>query len=160
MKSKSKKGKPKGKTFYSYDYFVEIEKYDDLDYVNVLSLQDDDGLQTVQDAKVIIDTGATESVAGVTCMARLLDRIKSNYKVCLTGRSSSSGTAWFSKPLHGWISSPRHWAMSASTCLTARRSSPLLYLAARSYGTGKHWWLMVESIWSIARRMANGGSIG
>ena len=86
MKSKSKKGKPKGKTFYSYDYFVEIEKYDDLDYVNVLSLQDDDGLQTVQDAKVIIDTGATESVAGVTCMARLLDRIKSNYKVCLSDR--------------------------------------------------------------------------
>lgn len=65
---------------------MEIEKYDDLDYVNVLSLQDDDGLQTVQDAKVIIDTGATESVAGVTCMARLLDRIKSNYKVCLSDR--------------------------------------------------------------------------
>ena len=52
----------------------------------MLSHQDDDGLQTVQDAKVIIDTGATESVAGVTCMARLLDRIKSNYKVCLSDR--------------------------------------------------------------------------
>ena len=85
-KMKSKKGKQKGKNFYSYDFFVEIEKYDDLDYVNVLSLQDDDGLSSVQDAKVIIDTGATESVAGVTCMARLLDRIGSNYKVNLADR--------------------------------------------------------------------------
>lgn len=77
-KNKGKKGK-RQKGYYIQEFFVDLDKYTDLDiendleYVNVMSLMDDQEYQNISAARVIVDTGATESVAGVASMARLLD---------------------------------------------------------------------------------------
>ena len=80
-KGKTKgKGKGKGKfggkprVNYGMAYFVDIEKYKGIEteYVNVMSLQEDNAAYSMHSLKVIIDTGATESVCGVT-MARMMD---------------------------------------------------------------------------------------
>ena len=49
---------------------MDLREYQD---VNVLSLATDEEAFTRGAAKVIVDTGATESVAGISSMARLLD---------------------------------------------------------------------------------------
>ena len=87
--SGSPKGKGKGKWFkgkpqvnYYYDYFVDIEKYQSVtpeDYmeksINVMSLEEDTSVNTQNVFKVIVDTGATESVCGVNSMARMMDSL-------------------------------------------------------------------------------------
>eukprot|EP00435_Cladocopium_sp_Y103_P014653 s1726_g3.t1 len=82
MMFKGKKGKPgksPSRVNYAMDYVVDIEKYqeaaDDGDqkFVNVMSLQSDNATFSIHALKAIIDTGATESVCGVTSMARMLD---------------------------------------------------------------------------------------
>lgn len=51
---------------------MDLSAYDDVDYVNVLSLTTNEEAYCMGTAvKVILDTGATESVAGVASMARL-----------------------------------------------------------------------------------------
>ena len=71
-----------------YEFYVDISAYDDLDYVNVLSLTTDAEAYSLGTAKVILDTGATESVAGVASMARLLDNagVETQYRVALSDR--------------------------------------------------------------------------
>ena len=77
----------KGKVHCNWAYFVDIDKYRDLEYVNVMSLQDDDNPESLSLSKVIIDTGATESVCGVASMAKLLDSMEaSEYHVALDDR--------------------------------------------------------------------------
>ena len=74
------KAKGKGKVHY-----VVYEDYPVPD-VNVLQMHDCFELQTMDVHKAIIDTGATESVAGVACMARLVDDGNQPYTVCLRDR--------------------------------------------------------------------------
>ena len=80
-KGKGKKGKSKQKAYFA-EYFVDIAKYDDIanaDYLEesiyVLSLHTDQAPQTQCISRVIIDTGATESVCGANAMARILDTL-------------------------------------------------------------------------------------
>ena len=74
--SKGKKGKSKS-SFYTEDvhfnYSVGINLFQDFPEINVLSMEDDSEALALGTAKAIIDTGATESVAGIQAMARLLD---------------------------------------------------------------------------------------
>ena len=104
--SKGKKGKSKGKGYfkgkggrrpfpvnYAMEYFVDVEPYadvncsEDLGYINVLSLEEDWHPSQINPAKVIVDTGATESVAGISSVARLLDSSPNlEYKVELADR--------------------------------------------------------------------------
>ena len=104
--SKGKKGKSKGKGYnkgkggkrpfpvnYAMEYFVDVEQYEDanfdeeLGYINVLSLEEDWQPTQINPAKVIVDTGATESVAGIASVARLLDTSpEMEYKVELSDR--------------------------------------------------------------------------
>ena len=78
-KMKGKFGKPMpSRVNYNMDYFVDIEKYQETDddgqvKFNVMSLQQDNATFAMNALKAIIDTGATESVCGVTSMARMLD---------------------------------------------------------------------------------------
>ena len=68
-KGKGKKGKiRKGKTYFT-DYDPEYWYPE----VNVLSMAEDHTIEDLEVSKVIVDTGATESVAGVRAMARVLD---------------------------------------------------------------------------------------
>ena len=73
------KGK-KGKVFFT-DY--EAEWVPD---IYVLSLTDRDDFDNMSCSRVIIDTGATESVAGIRAMARLLDTCNFLYNVELGDR--------------------------------------------------------------------------
>ena len=70
---------------YHYEFFVDLREYQD---VNVLSLASDDEAFNRGAAKVIVDTGATESVSGVSSMARLLDSAEPplHYEVNLVDR--------------------------------------------------------------------------
>lgn len=78
MKGKFGKRMP-SRVNYNMDYFMDIEKYQETDddgqvkFVNVMSLQQDNATFAMNALKAIIDTGATESVCGVTSMARMLD---------------------------------------------------------------------------------------
>ena len=95
---KGAKGKQKGKfsqrqVNYAGDYFVDIEQYkeivedDNLQAINVLSLENDNAANCINAFKAIIDTGATESVCGVTAMARMIDSIRDpEYHVVLHDR--------------------------------------------------------------------------
>ena len=94
------KGKMKGKAKfpprqvnYAGDYFVDIEQYQEmaddntLKFVNVMSLENDNASACLNALKVIIDTGATESVCGVTSMARMIDSFHTpEYHVVLHDR--------------------------------------------------------------------------
>lgn len=74
----------KGKAYFT--------AYDQTDFlvptgeIYVLSKEDCNELQTIGTTKVVLDTGATESVSGVKSAARLLDEGNLNYKICLRDR--------------------------------------------------------------------------
>ena len=70
------------------DYLVDLPDNSDLTSIYVLSLSNDKEAYDIGTAKVIIDTGATESVSGVASMARLLDSsgMDTSYRVCLADR--------------------------------------------------------------------------
>ena len=73
--------------FYA-DYYVDLPDLTDLSTIYVLSLSTDEEAYAIGTAKVIIDTGATESVAGVASMAKLLNSsgVDTRYRVCLADR--------------------------------------------------------------------------
>ena len=95
-KGKGKRFKGKPQVNYYYDYFVDIEKYQSVtpeDYmeksINVMSLEEDTSVNTQNVFKVIVDTGATESVCGVNSMARMMDSLGDiPYEVKLYDRPS------------------------------------------------------------------------
>ena len=81
-KGKGKKGKKGGKVYtmdfgYGMDYIPDI---------NVLSLFENEELYAQGVAKAVLDTGATESVAGVESMARVLDSCPMLYHIQLEDR--------------------------------------------------------------------------
>ena len=81
-KGKGKKGKiRKGKTYFT-DYDPEYWYPE----VNVLSMAEDHTIEDLEVSKVIVDTGATESVAGVRAMARVLDAHQMPYDIDLYDR--------------------------------------------------------------------------
>lgn len=88
------KGKMKGKkgkypSYYVDAYYVDLELYEDVENeIHVMSLQSHDAEMTSQNAfRVIVDTGATESVCGVNNVARLLDSFDvPRYDVCFSDR--------------------------------------------------------------------------
>lgn len=70
--SPSSKGKGK-RPFKGKTYFVEYEYVpENVQDINVLSLIENEELDTVAASWVVLDTGATESVARVAAMTRLL----------------------------------------------------------------------------------------
>ena len=75
-----------------YDYFMnlDLDEYLDeaaMEEVNVMSLDNDNATTSLNPFKVVVDTGATESVCGVTSMARLLDSMDHpEYSVVLHDR--------------------------------------------------------------------------
>ena len=77
MAMKGKKGSKGKKAYHMENYVPEI---------NVLSLQESEELQSIASEKVVIDTGATESVAGVASMSRLVDGGRFQYSVHLDDR--------------------------------------------------------------------------
>ena len=81
----SPKGSPKGGKAYftaydEYGFYVPTEE------INVLSTHDCMELQSIGSTKVVLDTGATESVAGVASAARLQDESGLTYRICLSDR--------------------------------------------------------------------------
>eukprot|EP00435_Cladocopium_sp_Y103_P029947 s1363_g7.t1 len=85
MAGKGKKGfKGKKAYFVEYQPTYYMENY--VPEINVLSLQESEELQLISSEKVVIDTGATESVAGVAAMARLVDSGRFSYHVMLDDR--------------------------------------------------------------------------
>ena len=65
------KGKFKGSSkAYFTEYFPAYFMDCDIPDINVLSLQDNEYFHSMPPQKVILDTGATESVAGVAAVAR------------------------------------------------------------------------------------------
>ena len=83
---KGKKGKYP--SYYVDAYYVDLELYEDVENeIHVMSLQSHDAEMTSQNAfRVIVDTGATESVCGVN-VARLLDSFDvPRYDVCFSDR--------------------------------------------------------------------------
>lgn len=69
--SPSSKGKGK-RPFKGKTYFVEYEYVpENVQDINMLSLLENEDMATVAASWVVLDTGATESVAGVAAMTRL-----------------------------------------------------------------------------------------
>ena len=60
----------------------------DMSHVYVLSTVDENLVQSMAIEKAILDTGATESVAGVAMMARLIDNGLMEYTIRLDDRPS------------------------------------------------------------------------
>eukprot|EP00435_Cladocopium_sp_Y103_P016634 s3724_g4.t1 len=92
VKGKGKMKGSKGKKAYFVEYPTYFMNYDSTDYnipnVNVLSLQDSEYFHSMPSQKVILDTGATESVAGVAAMSRLVEQQGISYHVTLNDRPS------------------------------------------------------------------------
>jgi hypothetical protein len=109
-KMKGKFGKPMpSRVNYNMDYFVDIEKYQETDddgqvKFNVMSLQQDNATFAMNALKAIIDTGATESVCGVTSMARMLDsyEIPTYHVSYMIGPCFGLETAKRNKPRLAW----------------------------------------------------------
>ena len=82
-KGKSKKGKGKGKTYYvEYEYIP-----DGVNEINVLSLVENEDLDTMATSWVVLDTGATESVARVNSMTRIMQTYDDrDYRITLHER--------------------------------------------------------------------------
>lgn len=74
----SKKGKEKGKTSYAEAEWIPE--------VYVMSLFDRTDLESLDTSKVVIDTGATESVAGIRMMSKVLDSNLFVYEVNIAER--------------------------------------------------------------------------
>ena len=69
--SPSSKGKGK-RPFKGKTYFVEYEYVpENVQDINMLSLLENEDMATVAASWVVLDTGATESVAGIAAMTRL-----------------------------------------------------------------------------------------
>eukprot|EP00438_Fugacium_kawagutii_P018226 Skav218341 [mRNA] locus=scaffold755:624672:632918:- [translate_table: standard] len=87
---KSQKGKNKGKTKAKRSYFMEyVPPSINDDYeggIYVMSLEEYEGFRTFPTQRVILDTGATESVAGVATMARVVNEGRFAYTVSLDDR--------------------------------------------------------------------------
>eukprot|EP00913_Durusdinium_trenchii_P002589 g2396.t1 len=81
-KGKGKKGKKGGKV-YMMDFGYGMDYTHD---VNVLSLFENEELYAQGVAKAVLDTGPTESVAGVESMARVLDSCPMLYHIQLEDR--------------------------------------------------------------------------
>ena len=82
-KGKSKKGKGKGKTYYvEYEYIP-----DGVNEINVLSLVENEDLDTMATSWVVLETGAAESVAGVNSMTRIMQTYDDrDYRITLHER--------------------------------------------------------------------------
>ena len=85
-KGKGKSGKSKKGTAYFVDYDGEAWCPE----VYVLSLAEDESSDNLATSKAIVDTGATESVAGIRRMSRLIDAAGIPYEIDLNDRSSSA----------------------------------------------------------------------
>lgn len=82
---KGKKGS-KGNKVYFTEYYPACYMQNYVPGINLLSLQEGEELQSIASEKVVIDTGATESVAGVASMSRLVDGGRFQYSVLLDDR--------------------------------------------------------------------------
>ena len=77
------KGKPGGK---GKVYAVEYEYEHAIPDINVLSMFDNNELAVIGTAYVVLDTGATESVAGVSSMSRMIATSDFEYTIALDDR--------------------------------------------------------------------------
>ena len=99
------KGK-KGKTF-----FAEAEWVPE---VYVMSLFDQTDLESLGTSKVVLESGATESVAGIRAMAKVLDSHLFTYEVNISERprfkfgngesQRAASKVWLHTPALGWLS--------------------------------------------------------
>ena len=80
--------KGKGKKAYFIEYNPTHYNDYDMSHVYVLSTVDENHVQSMAIEKAILDTGATESVAGVAMMARLIDNGLMEYTIRLDDRPS------------------------------------------------------------------------
>jgi len=80
--------KGKGKRAYFMEYNPTHYTDYDMSHVYVLSTVDENHDQSIAIGKAILDTGATESVAGVAMVARLIDNGLMEYTIRLDDRPS------------------------------------------------------------------------
>ena len=86
--------KGKGKKAYFMEYNPTHYTDYDMSHVYVLSTVDENLVQSMAIEKAILDTGATESVAGVAMMARLIDNGLMEYTIRLDDRPSFRFGQW------------------------------------------------------------------